>query len=102
MTKYSLRVLLRNKSEFEGIALFSHEIPHSAMYECGKTCYYDKDDVQAVDCIDLDTGEVLFEINEDVVIPDDVDESNYNPYMGCDEIIDEPFDAFCLESEWQY
>lgn len=29
---------------------------------------------------------------EETYIPDDVDESNYNPYTGCDEYEVEPFD----------
>lgn len=87
MTKYSLRARTGNQSRFEGIALFEDTVPLSAMYECGRTCFFDGDDVQAVDCIDLDTGEILFEINVDVIlddVPDDVDESFYDPYLGCD------------------
>ena len=83
MTKYSLRARTSNQSEFEGIALFSHKVPLSAIYECGRTCFFDMDDVQAVDCIDLETGEILFEINVDET-SDDVDESFYDPYLGCD------------------
>ena len=87
MTKYSLRARTGNQSEFEGIALFSHTVPHSAMYECARTVFFDGDDVQAVDCIDLETGEILFEIDVMAVsnsVDDDVDESFYDPYLGCD------------------
>lgn len=34
---------------------------------------------------------IAFE-EEETYIPDDVDESNYNPYTGCDEYEVEPFD----------
>ena len=99
MTKYCLKVTqvgeLANYDE--SIALFSDSVPHSAMYDCAKTCFFDMDNVIEVRCIDLDTGEVIFEVNADTFLPTDdepdVDESNYDPYMGCDFIECEPIDC---------
>lgn len=36
--------------------------------------------------------DIQYEVEDE--IPDDVDESNYDPYIGCD--------AFCIESDWMY
>ena len=35
---------------------------------------------------------VDYDEEDDYDFPDDVDETNYNPYMGCDEYEYEPFD----------
>ena len=100
MTKYSCR------KNGEGIALFADDVPLSAMITFAQTvceiCHED------VDVIDMDNGELVFLMkweDEEEPEPDyepDVDESSYNPYMGCDEIEDDRLDDFCIESEWQY
>ena len=108
MTKYCLKVTQVGEliNYDESIALFSDAMPHSAMYDCAKTCFFDMDNVNEVRCIDLDTGEVIFEINVDTLIfaddKPDVDESNYDPYIGSDAVEDDRLDAFCIESGWQY
>ena len=95
MTKYSCRM------DGEGMALFAHNSSMSAIHEYAKTLFEAYDDEHFVDVIDLDTGEVIFEFNPNEPEPD-VDESSYNPYMGCDEIEDDRLDDFFIESDWQY
>lgn len=75
MTKYSCR------KNGEGIALFRHNVPLSAIIDFATTVY--KMWKEDVDVIDLDTGEIIFLKTWDE-IPDDVDESFYDPYLGCD------------------
>lgn len=90
MTKYSCR------KNGEGIALFADDVPLSAMITFAQTtceiCH------EYVDVIDMDNGELVFamEWEEEEPAPDfepDVDESNYDPYMGCDFIECEPMDC---------
>lgn len=90
MTKYSVDVFVNGN--WETIGLFSDNVSLSAMTAFAMEQFQNGN---SVDCpaediavIDMDTGEVLWDWDEDcwetVDIPDDVDESNYDPYMGCD------------------
>ena len=67
MTKYCLKVTqVGEQNNFnESVALFADSVPYSAMFRCAETCFYDINDVVDVRCIDLDTGEVIFELNAD-------------------------------------
>lgn len=105
MTKYSIRVKTKTNPNFESIALFADSVPQEVLHECTYSCYTDWEEVTAVECIDLDTGEVLYSTSVDKYdkyyltksptaeeeIPDDVDESNYNPYIGCDDFDQEGY-----------
>lgn len=91
MTKYSCR------KNGEGIALFADDVPVDSMIAFAmsvcENCHED------VDIIDMDNGELIFAMEweeEHEPAPDfepDVDESNYDPYMGCDFIECEPMDC---------
>lgn len=85
MTKYSIRVKTKENPNFESIALFADSVPKQALHECTYYCYTDWEEVTAIECLDLDTGEVLYSASVDKdEIPDEVDESFYDPYLGCD------------------
>lgn len=75
MTKYSCR------KNGEGIALFADDVPLDAMIAFAlsvtENCCAD------TDIIDMDTGEIVFSMVWREA-PDDVDESFYDPYLGCD------------------
>lgn len=66
-------------------ALTNEYLPTAASAEMAITIcrqYLENEDIEVADCEDMDDDD----------IPDDVDESNYNPYMGQDEFeIDEGF-----------
>lgn len=86
MTKYCVRVRTKEDPEFfESIALFADSVPRGVLGSFTYSCFNDWEEVIAAECVDLDTGVVLYSISmpEDE-IPDDVDESFYDPYLGCD------------------
>lgn len=93
MTKYSVCVKTKENPYFESIALFADNVPRGVLGSFTYSCFSDWEEVTAADCVDLDTGEVLYSISTPGdEIPDDVDESNYNPYTGCDEFDQEGYD----------
>ena len=78
MTKYSCRM------DGEGMALFAHNSSMLAIHEYAKALFETYDDEHFVHVIDLETGEIIFEFDPNGPEPDDVDESFYDPYLGCD------------------
>ena len=119
MTKYSVSVL--NNGEWNGVAMFADTINFHAIvafcyeqFECGKSATTPGEDMVITD---LETGEIVWSWSEaqdgaydeewlddpydvewddhywdDGCLNDDVDESNYDPYAGCDMYEVEPFD----------
>lgn len=113
MTKYSVSVL--HDGEWNGVALFADTVNFHAIvafcyeqFECGNSLTTPGKDMIIVD---LNTGEVLWSWQsaqdgeydpydvewddhywDDESPIDDVDESNYDPYTGCDVYEVEPMD----------
>lgn len=89
MTKYSVSIW--NNNEWESIALFSDIADFDAMvdfcmrqFENGNSLSAPADNIAITD---LTTGEIVWNWLDSVeeFYPDDyVDESAYDPYMGCD------------------
>lgn len=84
-TKYCCRIEKNN--ETESVALFSDIIPTSAMYAFADACV-DDETIFNAKIINLDTGEVLYDVQDEKENPIDVlegcfDEIGYNPYIGC-------------------
>ena len=89
MTKYSVDVC-RN-GEWESIALFSDSASFSAITDF---CVSQFQNGNSLDCpaesivvVDVETAEILWQwetVFDDDSYDDSVDESNYDPYMGCD------------------
>lgn len=84
-TKYYCEVERNN--ETESVALFSDTIPTSTMYAFADACV-DDETIFNAKIIDLDTGEVLYDVQEENSYAEMeregmYDEIGYNPYMGC-------------------
>lgn len=84
-TKYCCKVERNN--ETESVALFSDTIPTSAMYVFADACV-DDETIFNAKIIDLDTGEVLYDVQDEKSYAEIeregmYDEIGYNPYMGC-------------------
>ena len=89
MTKYSVDV--RRNGEWESIALFSDKADFGAMTDF---CVSQFQNGNSLDCpaediviVDVETAEILWQwetVFDDDSYDDSVDESNYDPYMGCD------------------
>lgn len=90
-TKYSVRWCFEGKDS-ESIALLSNEIPRESIIDFVDSLWantpWDKSDraLRWVDCIDMDTGEVVYDRN-DWNEPDPDwgynEDMGYDPYMGC-------------------
>ena len=94
-TKYSIRWCFKGKDS-ESIALLSDAVPHEAIVDFVDSLWanvadWDDDDrdLQWVDCIDMETGEVNYtrsNWDEDTDWPDMSkydDDCGFDPYMGC-------------------
>ena len=84
-TKYCCKVERNN--EDESVALFNDTIPTSAMYAFADACV-DDETIFNAKIIDLDTGEVLYDVQDENSYAEAeregmYDETGYNPYMGC-------------------
>lgn len=94
--KYSLQARIEDNDFYEEIATFADIVPHSAMYDCAETCLHDSLNITAVRVIDNEEDLPLFlidKVDEDF-FDDDVDESNYDPYLGQD--------IFSSEDDWWF
>lgn len=98
MTKYSVSVYANG--EWESIALFSDKVSVGTMVDfClshADVMEYTQDyAISDIALTDMTTGEVLWNLADDDRddYNDDVDESNYDPYLGCDSYDCEPFDG---------
>jgi len=89
-TKYSVSLIDKNSGE-EPVALLSSKLCFDAIRLICNACVDDYTKQRAV-AIDMDTGEVVYDTDDeesyypDVYEPFDgqYDELNYDPYMGCD------------------
>lgn len=91
MTKYSVSIW--NDEHWKSIALFDDTCSIGAMIDfcvaqfmCGNSLDTPAENIAITD---METGEVVWDWESDQsesedYFPDDVDESNYDPYMGCD------------------
>lgn len=84
-TKYYCEAERNN--ETESVALFSDTIPTSTMYAFADACV-DDETIFNAKIIDLDTGEVLYDVQDEKSYAEMeregmYDEIGYNPYMGC-------------------
>lgn len=88
-TKYSVRICFKGKDS-ESVALLTDTIPNEciidfvdSLWAHGVEWQDDKCDLNWVDCIDMDTGEVVYDRNswdEPDLFDDDC---GFDPYMGC-------------------
>lgn len=91
-TKYSIRLCFKGKDS-ESIALLSDAVPREVIGDFVDSLWsnvadWGEDDriLQWVDCIDMDTGEVIYDRNSwdepnlDWGFNEDM---GYDPYMGC-------------------
>lgn len=100
-TKYSVSIL-RN-DEWESIALFDSRVSDEAMITFAYTAFENGNSIEMfadnIRIVNLDTGECIFDWQDSAdeeeyfhfYGEDDVDESNYDPYLGCDVYETEPF-----------
>ena len=97
MTKYSVSIW--NAEKWESIALFADTVDFDAMvdfcvrqFENGNSLSTPAENIAITD---LTTNEVVWDWEHDYheeYYPDDyVDESNYDPYLGCEVYETEPF-----------
>lgn len=89
MTKYS--VSIETETSFQPVALFDELASMDAMIAFAEYQFENGNSLETpginVRILDLTTGEVVWdwrEENEYCDIPDDVDETFYDPYAGCD------------------
>ena len=89
MTKYSVSIETETCSQ--PVALFDELASMDAMIAFAEYQFENGNSLETpgynVYILDLTTGEIVWdwrEENEYCDIPDDVDESAYDPYMGCD------------------
>lgn len=89
-TKYSVRWCFEGKDS-ESIALLSDAVPREAIVDFVDSLWANSADWQGnsitglrwVDCIDMETGEVIAE-RSDWDEPDNCDDDcGFDPYMGC-------------------
>lgn len=81
-TKYSVKYL--KNGEWENCALFSDEIPVDCIAEfCDSLFVNPCIGAEKIEVIDLDNGILIYSVNDEDDIYDDVDETGFNPYEGC-------------------
>lgn len=85
-TKYSCQIERVNLFD-EPVALFSDATPTNAMYAFADACV-DEDDITNARIIDMDTGEIIYNVQDARAYAEAeremaYDEMGYNPYMGC-------------------
>lgn len=92
-TKYSVRICFKGKDS-ESVALLADTIPHECIVDFVDSLWANGVDWQDgkcnlnwVDCIDMDTGEVVYDRNswdEPDLFDDDCDnDCGFDPYLGC-------------------
>lgn len=111
-TKYAITLVDDTAHSRKELALMSSEVSNHAIRMFCNACV---DDFRTQRCyaLDMDTGEVVFDTDDDdnsypddEYYPDDFepfdgqyDELNYDPYMGCDYYECESIDDLCYGSE---
>lgn len=90
-TKYSVRICFEGKDS-ESVALLADTIPHDCIIDFVDSLWANainwqngETNLRWVDCIDMDTGEVVYDRTDwDDDEPDDWDrEMGFDPYEGC-------------------
>lgn len=80
-TKYSGRWCIDGASE--SIALFSDKISLAALQEWVDSIWENHDNLEWVDVLDMDTGEVVADRYSFDEVDNCDDDCGFDPYMGC-------------------
>jgi hypothetical protein len=93
--KYSLQARIGDNDLYEEIATFADIVSHSALQDCAEACLHNSRNINAVRVIDNEEDLPIFSIYYvDEPFDDNVDESNYDPYLGQD--------IFSSEDDWWF